>query len=252
MCGICGIVRATTARSDRNSGFDADIDKNIVSQMTEELSHRGPDGSGISNLDSITFGHRRLSIIDVGGGAQPMSLRDKSLLITFNGEIFNYLELRDELIKNGQSFSTSSDTEVLLVGYRTWGEDLFSKLNGQFAFALYDSNKKETLLVRDRMGEKPLYFSRLNSDVAFASEVKSIVAFHAVSGSRLDFHYQNFVDFFSFNYVPQGGSFFRNVESIPPGTFMRIRGKEISNHRYWNPHSVVKDPVERRFLPRGT
>ena len=165
MCGIAGIVS-----SKKNN-----IDKKLVYRMTNSISHRGPDGHGYHFENKIGFGHRRLSIIDIEGGFQPMSDNDKNIWITYNGEIYNYKILRKKLISLGHSFQTSCDTEVLIYAYKQWGENALSYLDGMFAFALWDNRKNKLLLARDRRGVKPLYWTMQNDEILFASEIKAIL-----------------------------------------------------------------------------
>lgn len=147
MCGIAGMLR-----------FDGrDADPRLVERMVAAIRHRGPDGAGVHADGPAGLGHARLSIIDLEGGAQPMSTQDGSLWITFNGEIFNYIELREELIRKGHRFATRSDTEVILHLYREEGEECVRKLNGQWAFSIWDQKRRRLFLSRDRVGVRPLY-----------------------------------------------------------------------------------------------
>jgi len=170
MCGICGFSGA------------GDID--ILASMTGAMVHRGPDAEGMWHdaSEAVYLGHRRLSIIDLDGGAQPMWTEDGALGIVFNGEIYNHLELREELTRAGHRFlSDHSDTEALLHGYRQWGEGLPSRLNGMWAFALFDRERREIFLSRDRFGKKPLFYSLQNGAFAFASELTSLLRHPRVS-----------------------------------------------------------------------
>ena len=147
MCGIAGIFNLNTSR---------EISIDTVKQMMSIIRHRGPDGSGLYKDNEVGLGHARLSIIDLPGGYQPMSNEDKSIWITFNGELFNFLELRQDLIKRGHEFATHSDTEVIIHLYEEYGTKCLQHLNGQFAFAIWDKNRRELFIARDRLGIRPL------------------------------------------------------------------------------------------------
>ena len=166
MCGIAGIV----CSNNKN------IEKKLVHKMTDLISHRGPDGYGYYFSEGVGFGHRRLSIIDIDGGSQPMSDKQKLIWLTYNGEIYNFKDLRRELINKGYTFQTNCDTEVVIYAYKEWGEDAFSHFNGMFALALWDENNKKLVLARDRRGVKPLYWTKIGSNLLFSSEVKSIIS----------------------------------------------------------------------------
>jgi asparagine synthase (glutamine-hydrolysing) len=166
MCGIVGELNINK------------IDLSVFNSMRDVLTHRGPDGAGtiLLNDDTVGLGHRRLSIIDLtDSGKQPMSNEDGSKWITFNGEIYNYQVLRTELLKCGHTFRSTSDTEVILHGYEQWGNDVVNRLNGMFAFGLWDDTKKQLLLARDRFGIKPLHYSFSSSHFCFASEIKALL-----------------------------------------------------------------------------
>src|SRR6266496_3813048 len=150
MCGIAGIVHFDTNRT---------VDKTVLKRMTDVVSHRGPDGEGFYVDKNVGLGHRRLAIIDLSTGDQPMISEDKNLVVVFNGEIYNYVELKEELKSCGHRFNTSSDTEVILHAYEEWGFDCQKKFNGMWAFALWDARQKHLFVSRDRLGEKPLHFS---------------------------------------------------------------------------------------------
>lgn len=219
MCGIAGLVDLE----------GQPIERPLLLEMTELLDHRGPDGSGIQVIDNVGLGHRRLSIIDLETGDQPMFSSDDRYLVVFNGEIFNYLELRSELKQSGSCFRTHSDTEVLLEGFGKWGVGLFSRLNGQFAFALYDLEMKKTYLVRDSIGEKPLYIFKSSRYLGFASELKSLCALKRRLGVALDINLEAFLDFLSLNYVPFHKTFFADVIQLLPGSYVEVdRHGEIS------------------------
>ena len=163
MCGIAGYI------SDKKPT------KKIIKSMTDRIEHRGPDAEGFYLDNRCALGHRRLSIIDLNTGDQPIYNEDKSLAIVFNGEIYNYVELREELKTKKHQFTTSSDTEVLVHGYEEWGSKLTSKLRGMFAFAIWDKNKQELFCARDGWGIKPFYYYQNNNTFMFASEIKAFL-----------------------------------------------------------------------------
>ncbi len=184
MCGISGILKL--------HGGLADSDQ--LSGMISTLAHRGPDASAIYRDGPVGLAHARLSIIDLEGGAQPMSIADGTLWITFNGEIFNYIELRDQLISKGHKFRTRSDTEVILHLYQEYGEECVHRLNGQWAFAIWDAPRRKLFLSRDRMGVRPLFYTQTRDAFLFASEIKALLACPEVkrrtgcAGARPDLH----------------------------------------------------------------
>lgn len=191
MCGIAGIF---------NYGGNKSIDHLLLQQMTAVLDHRGPDGQGFYYNSEIGLGHRRLAIVDVTGGAQPLFNEDRSVCVVFNGEIFNFRSLMSELIALGHVFRTRCDTEVIVHAWEEWGEACLDRFNGQFAFGLWDERKKALFLARDRLGEKPLYYAWLHGGcLLFASELKSILCSPAVD-RRLDT--RAIEEFFALGYVP--------------------------------------------------
>jgi asparagine synthase (glutamine-hydrolysing) len=222
MCGIAGYIGPN----------DPEINTNIV----KSIAHRGPDGQGCwsSSTGEINFCHVRLSIIDIDYGTQPMRSHDNRFCITYNGEVYNHAEIRAELIKLGHRFSTPhSDTEVIIEAYRAWGEHAPLKFNGMFAFAIYDSDKNEVFLARDRFGEKPLYITKEGVRFGFASEVKALTKLPWV-GNALDA--SNLQRLFAYGYLPLSRSIYKNTEKLPAGFWMKLHlktGKRIK-HQYWN------------------
>jgi asparagine synthase (glutamine-hydrolysing) len=221
MCGIVGF----TGRRD----FDA------LTAMTRHLAHRGPDGEDFyENIQAgVHFGHRRLAIIDLATGAQPMHNDDSSLVVVFNGEIYNHVELRQELIARGHKFRTDhSDTEVLLHGYREWGTDLPLRLNGMFAFAIHDVFQSRLFLARDRFGEKPLFIFHGNGVFAFASEL-SALPLHPKIEPLVDT--RSLQKFFAYGYLPGRNALFRHCSKLPGGSFLvyDLKTGEIREKCYW-------------------
>lgn len=217
MCGIAGLTQLDGSRADAA----------VVAAMTRTLAHRGPDADGIAEEGQAALGHRRLSIIDLGGGAQPMYSHDRSLVVTFNGEIFNFVELREELVALGSTFATRSDTEVILEAYRRFGIDCVKKLNGQFAFAIYDIGNKRLFLARDRMGEKPLYYTVAGGALAFASELKALIPFLSAVGRAPQVSAQAFVHYASLNYVPFSETLIDGVVALPPGHGLIVESGQV-------------------------
>ena len=199
--------------------------------MVQTLRHRGPDGDGVVTGPGWGFGHARLSIIDLAGGAQPMDSACGELCITFNGEIYNYRELRRELGELGARFETESDTEVLLAGYRIWGEAIVDRLNGMFAFAIWDRTRARLFAARDRVGIKPFYYAVLGRNLAFASEPKALLEVAGVSRQLNPVALDAYLDL---AYVPPPLSMFRGLLQLPPGHVLRWSSGELEVHRYWD------------------
>ncbi|MGC5799715.1 XrtA/PEP-CTERM system amidotransferase [Sphingomonas sp. NFX23] len=221
MCGIAGIFHPGTPKP---------VDPNRVHAMIAALSHRGPDGDGIWTAPGVGLGHRRLSIIDLEGSPQPMS--DGSLTITYNGEVYNFAELRDELTAKGAIFRTSGDTEVLLHAWRAWGPSMLDRLNGMFAFAIHDTAAHALFLARDRMGVKPLYYVELaDGSLAFASELKGLLA-HPQLRRVPDLGAVE--DYLAFGYVPDDSCMVAGVKKLAAGHFLLVeRGKSVPQPRKW-------------------
>lgn len=215
MCGICGFT-----------GFE---DKLLLKRMIDAIKHRGPDDSGLYIDKNVCLGHKRLSIIDLSGGHQPMHNEDESIWIVFNGEIYNYKELKKEL-ESKHKFYTNSDTEVIIHLYEEREEDCVQLLNGMFAFAIWDSNKKILLLARDRIGIKPLYYTIIDDKLLFASEIKSIFQYQEL---KREINRQCLHDYLSLRYVPEPKTIIKTVNKLPPGHFMIYKNGDISIKKYW-------------------
>jgi asparagine synthase (glutamine-hydrolysing) len=222
MCGIAGVLEFKNPT----------VDPTILLRMVAGLWHRGPDGQGIHIDREMGLGHTRLSIIDLAGGRQPMSNSEGTIWVTFNGEIFNYLELRSSLIARGRQFSTRSDTEVILRLYEEMGEDCVHELNGQWAFAIWDSRHKKLLLSRDRMGIRPLFYVRTGDRLLFASEIKALFASGMVE-RRIDLKALDQIFTFWFALAPRTA--FEGVSQLPPGHSMVVERGEIKIARHWQP-----------------
>ncbi|MEE9293581.1 MAG: asparagine synthase (glutamine-hydrolyzing) [Phycisphaerae bacterium] len=222
MCGICGICNVDPKQP---------VDVSVLAEMTETLRHRGPDGEGVFVGGGVGLGHRRLAIIDLVSGDQPMYNRDRSVVIVFNGEIYNYLELKDQLSAIGHAFVTSSDTEVILRCYEAMGPECVNALNGMFAFAIWDERSRTLLLARDRLGEKPLYYFSTGERLLFASELKALLKHPAVEAkvslSALD-------DYLAYGYVPADQCILDGVCKLPSGCTLLWRDGRIQVQRYWD------------------
>ena len=223
MCGISGIL---------NLRNPAPIDINHLKRMTQVLRHRGPDENGAYVDDWVGLAQSRLSIIDLNSGSQPIHNEDKSIWIVFNGEIFNYPEIREFLVKLGHRFYTSSDTEVILHLYEEKKERCLDDLNGQFAFAIWDSNKKEFFAARDRVGILPLFYKIENNRLIFASEAKAIIE---ISDSQTSFDPIGLDQIFTFWTTLPGRTVFAGINELAPGHFIKFsRGNNISVNQYWS------------------
>ena len=222
MCGIAGFADSTP------SGRPAEF--NLVHRMCEVIRHRGPDDEGIHVEPGVGLGMRRLSIIDLSGGRQPIHNETSTIWVVFNGEIYNYRELRAELESHGHHFATSSDTETIVHAYEQWGEDVFRRLRGMFGIALWDRPNRTLLLGRDRAGQKPLHYAERRGRLYFASEIKSLLAAGAVEPSldlgALD-HYLTFL------YTPRDASIFEGVRKLPPAHYLRWRDGRAEVKPYW-------------------
>jgi asparagine synthase (glutamine-hydrolysing) len=222
MCGICGIFEYEKR--------DA-ISPELVRRMTDTIVHRGPDDEGIYSAAGIGLGFRRLSIIDVAGGHQPISNEDGSIWVMLNGEIYNYTELRDDLLRRGHKFATRSDTESIVHLYEEHGEDCFRRLRGMFAIALWDSRERKLVLARDRVGKKPLFYSANAKRLLFGSELKCLLA---ADGLSRDIDREALSDFFSFGYIPAPKTIYRDVRKLLPGHYAVFSGKGMKEAAYWD------------------
>ena len=221
MCGICGIFDFTGNL----------IDREIIRRMKSAIVHRGPDGEGEFFDKEVGLGHRRLSIIDVGGGGQPIGNEDGSIQVVFNGEIFNFIELRQELRKYGHQFRTHSDTEVIVHAYEQWGISCVKRFNGMFAFALWDEHNRELFIARDHLGIKPLYYVTIGNQFLFASEIKALLQ-HLDCPREADL--DSLAELFTFRYVPSPKTLFKNIMKLPPAHTLVVSRAGIRVERFWN------------------
>ena len=236
MCGICGVAGGDPARG-----------RELVERMCSAMIHRGPDDEGSVQVDGVTLGMRRLSIIDLSGGHQPMSNEDSTVWVVQNGEIYNYLELRDQLGAAGHTFNTQSDTEVLVHGYEEWGEHVVERLNGMFAFAVLDRGRGLVFLARDRVGIKPLHYAIDGERLVFASELKALVRDPAlrrgIDPVALD-------EYLAYEFVPSPRSIVRGINKLRPGHTLTwsLVGRSARIRRYWAPELNLDGTTRNRNL----
>ena len=220
------------------------VESKRLRHITDLLAHRGPDGEGFYLSDELGLGHRRLSIIDLEGGKQPMCNEDSTVWIVFNGEIYNYPELREELLERGHVLRTKSDTEAIVHLYEDRGEGCFERLQGMFALALWDERKRQLLLARDRIGIKPLFYGVGKNGVVFGSEIKSVAASGLVD---LGIDATAIADLFTFFYIPSPKTIYRNIRSLAPGSYLKIDHRGSFQRKYWDlkeeqfPHACDKE-----------
>ncbi len=237
MCGIVGLVAEPDSR-----------DLTEIDAMMSTLAHRGPDDAGSAVLapEGVALGMRRLSILDIEGGSQPMWGRDQATCLVFNGEIYNFAELREELQRRGHQFDTrTSDTEVLVRGYTEWSTGLFEKLNGMFAVAIWDRAKRQLIVARDRFGEKPLYIARLPTGFAIASELKAFYAMHDFT-ARIDL--TALEQYFAFSYVLGARTILEGVSQLAGGEYAVITPGSCERFKFWAPPVTDGTPIDDREM----
>lgn len=221
MCGICGIYYRDTEKTVQNS---------VLRKMADTIIHRGPDEDGYYIRDNVGFAIRRLKIIDLDTGSQPITDSTNRYTIVFNGEIYNYLELRKELVNAGYTFKTKSDTEVILYAYIHWGRTCLEKLNGMFAIAIFDRANRSLFLARDRMGIKPLFYIQTRDIFLFGSEIKCILQH---PGIERTIDQKGLYSHFMMNYIPENRTLFQGIKSIPPGYYCQVTLTNLSLIQYW-------------------
>jgi asparagine synthase (glutamine-hydrolysing) len=224
MCGIAGMIepQSSMSRGER---------RDLIGRMCRAIEHRGPDDEGFHIDGGVALGMRRLSIIDLFTGHQPISNEDGSIWIVFNGEIYNFRELRDELIARGHSFQTGADTEVIVHLYEDHGEACVEKLRGMFAFAIWDSRAQKLFIARDRVGIKPLHYWQAGDTLIFGSEIKSILQHPHISR---EVNLEGISDYLSFNYVPDPATAFRGIHKLPPGHTLTFKDSRLTLRSYWD------------------
>ena len=245
MCGVTGIYQPK----------GGPIDQALLARMTAVLAHRGPDGDGFHVEDGIGLGHRRLSIIDVAGGAQPMWNEDESVVIVFNGEIYNFPALRPKLEALGHVFRNRSDTEAIVHAWESWGPDCLQHLNGQFVFAIWDRRQKTLFLARDRLGKKPLYYTRRpDGSMLFGSEMSALMQVpglpRQISAAAVD-------DYFALGYVPDPHTIYEGIHKLPAAHYLLLReGSHAAPRRYWSAptrtRAITEQDAIAELLPQLT
>lgn len=228
---MCGFTGFTNRIGD---------DGTVLEKMMNRIVHRGPDSAGKYIDSDIALGFRRLSIIDLAEGDQPMFNEDKSLVLVFNGEIYNFKDLRAELIKSGHTFANNSDSEVLLHGYEQWGEELVGRLRGMFAFVIFDRRDKSVFAARDMFGIKPFYYTFMNGSFIFGSEIKSFLDH---PDFKKELNEEALGHYLSFQYSPTEETFFKNVFKLPPAHYFTLKNGEMRKTRYFRPDFEAKDGV---------
>ena len=236
MCGIFGYFDLNNKR----------LHQDEIELMGSLINHRGPDGTGIfsDKEQSISLGNNRLAIIDVKNGNQPFYSDNKEIVVVQNGEIFNFLELREELINKGLKFDTKSDTEVILRLYELYGVSELRKLNGMFSISIFDKRKKALYLIRDRIGEKPLYYNFQDNRLIFASEIKSILSI--VKSREVDLESLN--QYLTFNYVPPPRTMFKDIKQVMPGSYIRIDENNFSEVKWWELSEINSEQKKEKEL----
>lgn len=253
MCGIFGIYY-----SDKQKN----VDKMLVEDATNTMHHRGPDDSGVYIKNNLGLGHRRLSIIDISHGHQPMCNEDNSITLVYNGEIYNHAQIREDLLGKGHIFKTKCDTEVIIHAYEEWGYACVEKFNGMFAFVLYDFNKDIVWIVRDRLGIKPLYYFWNNDVFICASEIKAILATKKI---RPEINEKVLDSYFTLGYVPGPETMFKDIYKVNPGYFLIVKNRDMASKEYWDFNNIkeknysleeikeevdklLKDSVKKRLM----
>src|SRR5438270_11892029 len=230
MCGICGQFNFVRGEP---------VDQDTIRKMAESIAHRGPDDEGYLFAGPLGFGFRRLSIIDLAGGHQPMSDAEETVWIMLNGEIYNYPELRQQLQGYGHQFRTKSDTEVIVHGYKEWGTEVFNHLNGMFGLAIWDVDKNRLVLARDAMGIKPLYYRIDEGLLFFGSEIRAILASDScspeVDPAALEL-------FLRFRYTPAPLTIFQGTRKLAPGTMLIVEGGKASEKRWYTYKPIPFSP----------
>jgi len=236
MCGIAGIVNFN----------GRPVDAQELARVNEALAHRGPDGEGIYCQGNVGIAHRRLAIIDPQTGSQPFFSEDRKLILSYNGEVYNYYEIRQEL-RADHNFRSRSDTEVVLNAYQKWGINCLERFRGMFALAIYDSRRERLYLVRDRVGIKPLYYARLDDRFAFASELGALLHFPWLPR---DIETQSVANFLRYSYVPTPATIYKRIYKLEPGHYLEVDTREgrIRKERYWDLRMNIEEPRRQDFL----
>ena len=229
MCGIAGIYGF--------EGVETPL-LGVIDVMTDTMTHRGPDERGVKRFPRAALGNRRLKIIDLHAGQQPLANEDRTIWVTFNGEIYNYRALREQLLAQGHVFESASDTEVIVHAYESWGLDAFSRFNGQFAVAIYDAPRHRLVLARDRLGIKPLYYARRRQHLLFGSEVKALLAHPLVEAALNPFALTSYL---GYRYPLSAHSWYEGVSMLEPGHLLVTEGREVAVRSYWSLPAMTED-----------
>ena len=233
MCGFCGFTGKVENREQ------------VIENMMEKIIYRGPDSKGTHIDDDICLGFRRLSIIDLADGTQPIYNEDGTKVIVFNGEIYNYQGIREDLISKGHKFKTKTDTEVILHGYEEYGPEVLNKFRGMFGIAIWDLVSKELFIARDFFGIKPMYYTQVGNDLIFGSEIKCILTHPNVKKELNESALQNYL---SFQYGVPNETFFKNIYCLQPGHYLKFKDGKLEITRYWTPEFKVNDSWEEEGL----
>ena len=238
MCGICGQFNFVNGEP---------VEASTIHRMTQTIAHRGPDDEGYFISNSVGFGFRRLSIIDLAGGHQPMFDTEKTVCVIFNGEIYNYKELRDKLQERGYHFRTASDTEVIVHGYKEWGVEVLSRLNGMFGLAIWDLARKRLIIARDAMGIKLVYYRISNGCLTFGSEIRAVLAAEQANPEVDPIALSLFL---RFRYTPSPLTIFQGIRKLASGTMLVVENGRCREERWYNykpiPFSGPKEDDEAR------
>lgn len=234
MCGICGIIGDTAGK------------ERILHRMMKVMEHRGPDGGDMYTADGVMLGFRRLSIIDLDKGMQPMRNEDGDMAMVFNGEVYNYQILRDMLVRKGHAFQSDSDSEVLLHGYEEYQRGILEKLRGMFSFAIWDDKRKTLFAARDYFGIKPFYYTIADGALVFASEIKSILEY---PGYQKKVNEEALEQYLSFQYSVLPETFFKGIYRLLPGHYLIYENQQVKTVRYFRPSL---EPGERKSQARLT
>ena len=235
MCGFVGFV---------NTEHNVEANEKTIRAMADRIIHRGPDQDDYYVDDEVSLGFRRLSIIDLDGGSQPITNADDSKVIVFNGEIYNYQELREELLAKGYAFKTKTDTEVILHGYEEYGKDVLNMLRGMFAFVIWDKNEKKLFGARDIFGIKPLFYYYNDGNFMFGSEIKS---FLSNPNFKKEFNEERLPDYLCFEYIPTNETMFKNVYKIEPGSYFECKDGQFTSARYFTPEYNIDDTKDMEY-----
>lgn len=229
MCGICGIIYKDKSRP---------VDQGLLTRMTDTLVHRGPDDSGYYRKGNVALGHRRLSIVDLSLGHQPIANEDATVWIAYNGEIYNHREIRIELEQKGHRYKTNSDTETIVHCHEEFGAAGLHRLRGMFAFAIYDENTEKLFIARDRLGIKPLYYVDAPTFFAFASEIKALLVLDEM---KREVNYQALTQILALKYTTDDSTMFRGIKKLEPGHYLELQRGVLGIARYWDFHSIQAD-----------